>query len=58
MKTWVVTSGNPRPSHAALDGETVPYSDEFSNGANAPGDEMLTPDETCNCQCRLDVLIP
>lgn len=58
LKAWVVTSGNPRPSHAVLDGETVAYDDTFSNGATAPGDEMLTPDETCNCQCRLDVLIP
>lgn len=58
MKEWEVTSGNPRPSHAALDGETVPYGEPFSNGAMAPGDEMLTPDETCNCQCRLSLLIP
>lgn len=23
MKTWIVTSGNPRPEHAAMNGETV-----------------------------------
>ena len=58
MKEWEVTSSNPRPSHAALDGETVPYRDTFSNGAMMPGDEMLTPEESCNCQCRVSLLIP
>ena len=56
-KTWVVTSGNPRPSHAAMDGETVPYDEEFSNGANMPGDGILTPDESCNCMCQVELAI-
>lgn len=58
MKTWIVTSSNPRASHAAMDGETVPYDEEFSNGAKFPGDQMLTPDESCNCQCQVEILIP
>ena len=58
MKTWVVTSGNPRAEHAAMDGETVPYDEEFSNGANFPGDQTLTPEESCNCQCQVEILIP
>lgn len=58
MKTWIVTSGNPRAEHAALDGETVPYDDEFSNGAKFPGDQALTPEESCNCQCQVEILIP
>ena len=58
MKTWIVTSGNPRAEHAAMDGETVPYDEEFSNGANFPGDQSLTPEESCNCQCQVEILIP
>lgn len=58
LKTWVVTSANPRATHAAMDGETVPYDDDFSNGARFPGDQMLTPDESCNCQCQVEIYIP
>ena len=58
MKTWIVTSGNPRAEHAAMDGETVPYDELFSNGAKFPGDQVLTPEESCNCQCQVEILIP
>ena len=58
MKTWIVTSANPRAEHAAMNGETVAYDDEFSNGARFPGDQMLTPEESCNCQCQVEILIP
>ena len=57
-KTWIVTSSNPRAEHAAMDGETVAYDDEFSNGARFPGDQALTPEESCNCQCQVEILIP
>lgn len=57
VKTWVVTSSNPRASHAAMDGETVPYNEPFSNGANAPGDAALTVDDVANCQCVLEITI-
>jgi HK97 family phage portal protein len=53
-KTWIVTSGNPRGSHAALNGETVAISDTFSNGARWPGDPDLDDDERANCQCMVD----
>lgn len=56
-KQWVVTSDNPRPSHAMMDGETVPYDEEFSNGARYPGEHNLDPEETCNCMCQMDILI-
>ena len=56
-KTWVVTSGNPRPEHAAMDGETVPMGKEFSNGAQYPGDQTLTPDQSCGCQCQVDITV-
>ncbi|MBQ9020585.1 MAG: phage portal protein [Eggerthellaceae bacterium] len=58
-KTWVVTSGNPRPEHAAMDGETVPYNDEFSNGAMWPGDaDALDVADVANCQCQVEITIP
>jgi HK97 family phage portal protein len=55
-KTWMVTSGNPRGSHAALNGETVAISDTFSNGARWPGDPDLDEEERSNCQCMVDFI--
>ena len=58
-KTWVVTSNNPRASHALLNGETVPYKEPFSNGAMWPGDmDNLDVEEVANCCCILEVTIP
>lgn len=56
QKEWV-TGVNPRESHARMNGERVPYDELFSNGAKWPGDDFLGPDETCNCNCRTDVII-
>lgn len=57
-KTWVVTSSNPRASHARMNGETVPYDEPFSNGAMWPGDvDNLSVEEVANCQCILEVTI-
>ena len=56
-KTWIVTSGNPRAEHAAMDGETVPFDDLFSNGAKYPGDQVLTPEESCNCKCQVEITL-
>ena len=54
-----MTSGNPRPSHAAMNGETVPYDERFSNGAMWPGDaDALGPEEVANCQCAVTIDIP
>lgn len=59
MKTWVVMSGNPRDTHAAMAGETVGINERFSNGAMWPGDTgALDVDEVAGCQCRIDILIP
>ena len=58
MKTWIVTSSNPRAEHAAMNGETVPYDDEFSNGAKFPGDQTLTPEQSCGCMCQVEITIP
>ena len=57
-KTWVVTSSDPRASHAMMNGETVPYEEPFSNGAMWPGDiDNLDAAEVANCQCILEITI-
>ena len=57
-KTWVVTSNNPRSSHAAMNGETVQYDEPFSNGAMWPGDiDNLDVEEVANCQCILEITV-
>lgn len=56
FKQWM-TGPNPRPSHALMNGEMVPISDNFSNGAKWPGDFDLPPEQTCNCNCSTDIVI-
>jgi hypothetical protein len=57
-KTWVVTSANPRPSHAQMAGETVPLDSTFSNGAKWPGDSSaLDVDEVAGCSCDVDITL-
>lgn len=54
-KTWI-TGPNPRPEHAALDGETVLLSENFSNGAAWPGDgSALGAEDLANCNCELQI---
>lgn len=58
FKTWIVTSGNPRPEHAAVDGETVPVDETFANGMLWPGDSGRgTVDQIAGCQCELEITI-
>lgn len=52
-KTWRVRSGNPRTSHARLNGQTVPVSEPFSNGAMWPGDPRAGVDEVAGCTCEV-----
>ena len=54
-KTWVVTSSNPRPSHAAIDGETVGLDEDFSIGLPWPGASGGDADEVAGCTCDLVV---
>lgn len=56
-KTWVVTSGNPRSSHAAMNGETVSLDENFSNGAKWPGDPTLGADGVSNCMCTVEITV-
>lgn len=53
-KTWV-TGFNPRPSHLAMNGETVPTWTDFSNGLSWPGDPAMGPDEAAGCNCSINI---
>lgn len=56
QKSWVVTSSNPRPTHAAMNGQTVNFDQTFSNGMQWPGDWAGGPDEVCGCQCTIELI--
>jgi HK97 family phage portal protein len=57
-KTWLAGK-NPREEHAALDGETVLLSENFSNGAAWPGDGgALGAEDLANCNCELQIDVP
>jgi len=55
-KTWL-TGGNPRSSHAAMDGETVLLSENFSNGMAWPGDASGGAEENAGCNCELEISV-
>lgn len=57
VKTWIVNSGNPRPSHAVMDGEQVLLDEDFSNGMKWPGDPVGGADEVANCMCGVEIEI-
>ena len=50
VKTWV-TGRNPRPEHAAMNGETCPVDEPFSNGNDWPGGLP-------GCNCSVSISIP
>lgn len=57
-KTWI-TGPKARPAHAQMSGETVPLSENFSNGAAWPGDGAnLGADDLAGCNCSLQIDIP
>lgn len=56
QKRWVVTSGNPRPSHSRMNGQTVGIDEHFSNGAKWPGDSLAGVDETAGCTCEVEII--
>ena len=59
FKTWIVNSDNPRDAHAAMNGETVPYDQPFSNGAMWPCDiDNLDVEEVANCHCSIVITVP
>ena len=55
-KTWV-TGPKARPSHAAMNGETVALSEDFSNGLPWPG-AAGDSDEVAGCNCSLSINTP
>ena len=55
-KEWE-TGPNSRPSHASMNGQRVGIDEKFSNGAMWPGDDNLSPDESCGCNCSTNVII-
>lgn len=58
FKVWVHHGGaTSRENHAAMDGETVPIDEPFSNGAMWPGDDSLDASETCYCHCETETVI-
>lgn len=56
QKRWQVNSGNPRNSHASLNGETVGIDDEFSNGMPWPGSFNGDVDDVAGCQCSVVII--
>lgn len=55
QKVWVVTSGDPRDSHAALNGVAVDVDGVFPNGARWPGDSVLPAEEAAQCRCEITI---
>lgn len=54
-KTWVA-GPNPRSTHAALNGQTVPIDEPFTNGQMWPGSEGAVDEVAgCNCSVTLEV---
>lgn len=57
QKRWRVNSGNPRSSHAAVSGNTVDFSANFSNGMPYP--RGPSPDGAAgvaNCECSMVII--
>jgi len=57
--TWLTAiDGRERPSHAAINGETVKIGEPFPNGLLYPGDPGGDASEVCNCRCTTYAEIP
>lgn len=54
IKIWVtVGDGNVRHTHAAQDGDEVPFKQSFANGLMFPGDPEGPASEVINCRCSI-----
>ena len=54
QKTWSSTlDGRTRHSHVAMNGETVPLNESFSNGLDVPCGSGGFPADVCNCRCTM-----
>lgn len=57
VKTWR-TGSNPRPEHAAMNGETVPVDAAFSDGSHWPGGSGNSAlDSNCNCDVAISIAV-
>ena len=53
-KVWIATlDDRTRTSHRVINGERIPYDQEFSNGLMFPADDSGDPEEVYNCRCTL-----
>lgn len=58
-KKWEAThDSRTRASHRAIDGEEVPYNEDFSNGLEFPGDPSGDASEVYNCRCTMVTIYP
>lgn len=58
-KRWIAVMDNrTRDSHRAMDGEEVPYNEDFPNGLEYPGDPSGDPAEVYNCRCTMETVYP
>jgi hypothetical protein len=56
-KRWQVNSSNPRSSHAAINGQERPFSEDFSNQMPYPrGPSPAGAAAVANCKCSLVIL--
>lgn len=55
QKEWVA-GPNARATHAAMNGQRVPIGGRFSNQARWPGDTNLSAAESCDCNCRIEIV--
>jgi HK97 family phage portal protein len=56
VKSWWAGK-NPRPAHAALNGQTVRVSEPFSTGQMWPGDPTGDASDTAGCNCHVSVAV-
>lgn len=57
LKVWHTNSADSRPEHAAMNGQSVPVDEKFSNGADWPGDPVLGADGVSGCRCSTEIVI-
>lgn len=52
-KTWLsdIYGDKTRDTHRAMNGETVPYNEKYSNGLMFPLDQNGRPEEVISCRC-------
>lgn len=58
-KVWVATKDDrTRRDHRRMDGETVDWDEDFSNGLRFPGDPSGKPAEVYSCRCTMKTEVP